>query len=151
MVLNQTAEYSFRAMAALAGLAPGESIAAPALAERTGIPVHYLSKVMRKLVLGKLVRGQKGHGGGFQLARAPGSIRFAEILAVTDQYPAPDRCGFGWGTCDPRNPCPLHPAWSRLNEAFQRWAESMTLADVTLPGAELLDRMRTPTRRKGPL
>ena len=106
MILSQTAEYAFRAMAALAGLAAGEAITATGLAERTGVPVHYLSKVMRRLVLGKLVRGHKGHGGGFQLARPAATIRFADVLRATDTGPQPNRCAFGWGECDVAHPCP---------------------------------------------
>jgi Rrf2 family protein len=146
MLLSQTAEYAFRAMAALGGLAAGASISAAELAERTGIPPHYVSKVMRRLVLAGLVQAQKGHGGGFALARAPGAIRFQEVLAAVDAEPTPNRCAFGWGTCDQRHPCPLHPAWSRLMEQFRDWARVTTLADATLPEAVLAARQ--PSRRR---
>jgi DNA-binding IscR family transcriptional regulator len=72
----------------------------------------------------------KGHGGGFALARSPRDVSFADVLAALDLMPAQDYCAFGFGRCDPRNPCALHPAWSTLNEAFVRWAETTTLADV---------------------
>lgn len=149
MILSQTAEYAFRAMAALAGLAAGEAITATGLAERTGVPVHYLSKVMRRLVLGKLVRGHKGHGGGFQLARPAATIRFADVLRATDTGPQPNRCAFGWGECDVAHPCPLHPAWSKLNEAFRRWAETTRLSEAVAPGTMLLDRNRGSARGRG--
>jgi DNA-binding IscR family transcriptional regulator len=97
---------------------------------------------MRRLVLGKLVRGHKGHGGGFQLARPAAAIRFADILRATATGPEEDRCAFGWGQCDVVHPCPLHPTWSRLNEAFWRWAESARLSEAVAPGAMLLDRRR---------
>ena len=126
-MLNQTAIYALRAMATLARLAPGESLRAPELAERTAIPAHYVSKVMRKLVLAKLVRGQRGHGGGFQLARAPATIRLRDVLDGVGAGPG-EECAFGWAACDADAPCPLHPVWSRLKEEFERWAGGTTLA-----------------------
>ena len=71
MILNQTAVYALRAMAVLARLAPGEFLRSVELAEHTNVPVHYLGKVMRLLVLAELVRSRKGHGGGFTLRRSP--------------------------------------------------------------------------------
>jgi Rrf2 family iron-sulfur cluster assembly transcriptional regulator len=148
MILSQTAEYAFRAMAALAGLAPGEAITAVDLADRTGIPVHYLSKIMRRLVVGRLVQGRKGHGGGFQLARPPAAIRFADVLRATETDPEPNRCAFGWGECDASRPCPLHGAWSRLDEAFWQWAESTSMADAAATESMLAARRRPAGRRK---
>jgi Rrf2 family iron-sulfur cluster assembly transcriptional regulator len=100
------------------------------LAAGSGIPLHYLSKILRRLVLAGLLESQKGQGGGFVLARAPGEIRFIDILAAVDAYPSEGRCAFGWGACDERNPCPLHDTWSQLNDAIQSWAANSTLEDA---------------------
>jgi Rrf2 family iron-sulfur cluster assembly transcriptional regulator len=129
-ILSQTAEYSLRAMASIAAT-PDQAKTAIEIAERTGIPVHYLSKVLRRLVSAGLLVSQKGHGGGFTLARASGRIRFSDVLEAVDSIPARNRCAFGWGACDSRQPCPLHPAWSRLDAAFREWADRTTLADVS--------------------
>lgn len=129
-LLGQTAEYALRALAILAELDPGESMRAADVAEKTGVPAQYLSKVLRRLVARGLLRAQKGHGGGFALARAPRKIRVADVLEALDSAPSPDRCAFGWGPCNAADPCPLHPMWSKLNEAFTTWTSMTTLADV---------------------
>ena len=149
MILNQTAEYALRAMAILAMLAPGEGLRAADLAERTGIPVAYLSKIMRRLVLAKLVDSRKGHGGGFRLAQPPARITFLAVLSAVDLAPEPNRCAFGWGACDPRHPCVLHSVWSELSETFVRWAEKTTLADAASGGGgfSLPDVSRRTKRR----
>ena len=130
MELTQTAEYALRAMAYLALLDGSARAPALDLSRGTGIPAAYLSKVMRRLVLAGLVTSQKGHGGGFSLARAPAKVRFSDILAAAGYDLLPDRCAFGWGRCNPTHPCPLHPAWSRLNEQFNGWASTTTLDDL---------------------
>jgi Rrf2 family protein len=131
MLLNQTAEYAFRAMAYLASR-PDLQVAVPSaeLAEAANIPSHYVSKVMRRLVVAGLVTSQRGHGGGFRLAVDPAMITFSAILKATDLDPRNQRCAFGFGQCDVKNPCHLHPAWSRLKESFNSWAESTTLDSV---------------------
>lgn len=129
-LLGQTSEYALRALAILAELGPGESMRAADLAEKTGVPAQYLSKVLRRLVAKGLLRAQKGHGGGFALAKSPRSIRIADVLEALDSAPSADRCAFGWGRCNAADPCPLHPMWSKLNDAFVTWASMTTLADV---------------------
>jgi Rrf2 family protein len=130
VLFNQTAVYALRAMAVLARLAPAEWIRSADLAERTDVPVHYLGKVMNRLVRAGLVRGQKGHGGGFSLSRAPRDITFAEILSAVGIDIRPDRCIFDWGRCNPDEPCPLHPTWSKLQQTLQEWSEDSVLEDT---------------------
>jgi Rrf2 family iron-sulfur cluster assembly transcriptional regulator len=144
MLLLQTAEYAMRAISALAAAGQGVSLTAPDLADQTGIPPAYLSKVMRRLVVARLVLARKGHGGGFRLARRPDQVRFADVLRACDEAVGADRCAFGWGQCDPAHPCPLHPAWSQLNAALHAWADRTTLADVVPHFAGFSARTRRP-------
>jgi len=130
MVLSQTAEYALRAMAWLATHPAGEPMRVKDLSVATGIPSHYLSKVMRRLVLAGLLVSQKGQGGGFLLSRAPDEIFFIDILIAVDAYSTDERCAFGWGQCDGEHPCPLHGSWSQLKEQLRSWAEGTSLADV---------------------
>lgn len=128
--LSQTAEYALRAMAWFAIHAPDGSVRARDLSQATGIPAHYLSKILRRLVIGGVLESQKGQGGGFRLARPPQEIRFRDILAAVDAFPERERCAFGWGACDASRPCPLHDSWFPMSRAFDEWASSTTLAQV---------------------
>lgn len=141
MLLNLTAVYGLRAMATLAGLGAGETLNAGELSERTGVPQQYLSKVMRKLVVARLVRSQRGHGGGFGLARAAAKIPLADVLRAID-IELDGGCAFGYGQCDPGNPCVLHPIWAKLQQSLDVWTNGCTLADL---GAAPAGR----TRRRG--
>jgi len=127
---NRTTEYAFRAMASLALQRQGEPMPAKVLSKATGIPQHYLSKIMKKLVEAGLVTSQKGHGGGFSLATPKKTIHYVDILVASGYEPQPNRCVFGWGECDSKSPCPLHDSWVDLNEAFKKWAMNKTLSDV---------------------
>ena len=100
------------------------------LSRRTRIPVHYLSKVLRRLVTKKLLQARRGVGGGFVLARPAGKIRFIEILRAVGFELDETHCVFGWRRCNSQQPCPLHPSWKRVKRAFQTWTEQTTLAGV---------------------
>ncbi|HEU4401894.1 MAG TPA: Rrf2 family transcriptional regulator [Candidatus Polarisedimenticolia bacterium] len=130
MHVNQTAQYALRAMLHLAALPKGSPARARDLSRATGIPPAYLSKIMRRLVTGGLLRARKGHGGGFALARRPESIRLRDVLGAVGGELERDLCIFGNGRCDASAPCPLHHSWSELNDAFHSWARRTTLADM---------------------
>jgi Rrf2 family iron-sulfur cluster assembly transcriptional regulator len=139
MLLNQTAIYALRAMAVMAGIGADSSLTVDELSDRTGVPKHYLSKVMRRLVQAGLVRGQRGHGGGFGLLRPAHTIRLGAILAAADCDVDAGRCAFGFAACDPKNPCALHPVWSRFQDGVREFTERTTLADC---GPQLRRRPR---------
>jgi len=108
-----------------------EPLRARDLSAATQVPLHYLSKILRRLVLAGLLTSQKGQGGGFLLAREPKAIRFQDILTAVDVLPDAYGCAFGWGTCGEENPCPLHGAWSEIKQAMQDWALNTTLDSIT--------------------
>jgi Rrf2 family iron-sulfur cluster assembly transcriptional regulator len=130
MLLSQTAEYALRAMAWLAMSSEGKPVRAADLSRTTGIPTHYLSKVLRRLVLANLLESQKGQGGGFSLSRAPREIAFIDILSAVDAFPTQGRCAFGWGMCDAADPCALHNSWTHLNDRIQEWASGTSLEEI---------------------
>lgn len=142
-LLPQTSEYALRAMVCLVAQPCQCGLRAKDLAEAANVPLAYMSKVLRKLVLSGLLTGQKGHHGGFLLARKPEEIRFIDVLVATDFRVDTDSCSFGWGSCDHGHPCPLHQAHLELKQEFLRWAETQTLANLDI---EHLSRLLAGTR-----
>ncbi|RMG13869.1 MAG: Rrf2 family transcriptional regulator [Planctomycetota bacterium] len=126
----QTVEYALRLMAHLAVAGRNGSLPSQDLAEATDIPLAYVSKVLRKLVVAGLLESQRGHGGGFRLAKSPSRISFAAIMEAVGYEPEPRACAFGQERCDSENPCLLHPAYAALKERFADWARNTTLTDV---------------------
>ena len=139
MYLSRSAEYALRTTACLSRLLDEGRVRAKDLAPLAGVPLPYLSKILRRLTAAGLLTSQKGHHGGFALARDPGEIRFVDILRAVDFEPTADHCLFGWENCDEDNPCPLHPEWGDLKEKIEEWARSRTLADVQHSDTSLLE------------
>jgi len=116
-------------MTYLARLNADKRIRTRDLAEAVDVPAPFLSKVMRQLTAAGILDSQKGHYGGFLLARPPAEVRFIDILRAVDFEPAADHCLFGWKGCNAQDPCPLHPEWSILKVQIEQWAMAHTLAD----------------------
>jgi Rrf2 family iron-sulfur cluster assembly transcriptional regulator len=129
-LLPQTAEYALRAMTCIASKAKNSPVRSKDLVEHTHIPEAYLAKVLRKLVEAGLLTSQKGHGGGFELARDAVEIRFVDILRAVEVDPALRHCAFGFPKCDASRPCPLHDHYEQLQRHYLAWAARATLADV---------------------
>lgn len=152
VLLPQTAEYALRAMAHLVSQPRDTGVRASDLSEATGIPLAYLSKILRRLVVAGLLGSKKGHGGGFVLVRAPERVSFLEVLDAVDFDADPSDCAFGWSRCDPNHPCPLHPTWSRLKDTFRTWAAETTLqtvlAEATAARAPEIRARRAPAAKR---
>jgi Rrf2 family protein len=130
MLLSQTAEYALRAMAFLVNSPGGMPQTARDVSRGTFIPEHYAAKVLRRMVRAGLLVGQKGHGGGFQLARPPERIRYSDVFEAVDEELTSDRCAFGFEKCNARKPCLLHESVSALKEQAREWARTTTLASL---------------------
>ncbi|MBL8680705.1 MAG: Rrf2 family transcriptional regulator [Myxococcales bacterium] len=147
-MFSQTVEYALRSMIYLA-LHSGDSrfVRVADLAEAAHIPPAYLAKVMRRMAAAGLVRGQKGHNGGFALAHEPSKITLRSVLEAAGVSFEPLHCAFGLPKCNPKKPCVLHDTWSDFKERCEHWASSYTLADVlaTPSGKDTLVALRTPS------
>ena len=69
MLLPQTAEYALRAVTALALLPNDTNATAVVISEQSGVPLPYLSKILKRLVQAELLIGKKGPGGDLNLVR----------------------------------------------------------------------------------
>lgn len=65
------------------GVRRGRTSAA-VLAERAGLPVPTVQKIVSRLTAAGLLRSVRGAGGGLQLARPPAAITLAEIVEAVE-------------------------------------------------------------------
>lgn len=112
-MLSRTAEYALRAVLWVAAHADRPRTAQQ-IAEGTGVPAGYLSKVLQQLARTGLLRAQPGPHGGFALARPAEELT---VLAVTDAVDPIRRIQECPAQDEEHSPglCPLH---SRLDAAI---------------------------------
>ncbi|MCB9556598.1 MAG: Rrf2 family transcriptional regulator [Deltaproteobacteria bacterium] len=144
-LMSHTARYALRIVAELARIGADRPFRAHDIQKTTGVPPHYLPKVLRRLVLEGVLRSQRGHHGGFALARPAAEITVADVLSAVGSLPD-DSCAFGWGECNANAPCPLHAIRIAFDTSFMQWARNTTFANV-LDNAERHDAL-TPCKSK---
>ncbi|CAK0751646.1 BadM/Rrf2 family transcriptional regulator [Azospirillaceae bacterium] len=115
---------------------------APQLAERTGISVPTVAKVLKTLARTTLLESQRGAAGGYCLERPPERISIAEIITALDGPIAIMDCvKTSEASCYAQESCGMRGHWEKINLAVRGVLETVSLADMMTPP----DWARTPT------
>ena len=136
--LSQTTGYAVRALRCLQEPG-GHPVLVEEVAEYTGIPRSYLSKLIHKLAKKGLVVARRGHHGGVVLARPSTDITLEDLSDAIDGSAWKSRCLMGLLGCSEATPCVLHDFWHSTLEQIMAKLRSVTLADLALnhdPGVE---------------
>jgi Rrf2 family protein len=130
MLVSRPSQVAIRATLFLALQPPGKLCPVHAIAKETRLPRPYLAKIMQQLIHAGLVRAFRGPGGGLELGKAPGVITLESVVQAIEGLPQNASCALGLQFCSEKNPCPLHPRWSRLRAEIRRLLEETTLASL---------------------
>ena len=79
-MLSQKTRYALKALLELSALPAGATLSSAAISARRLIPVKFLEAILVELKRGGLVRGQRGRGGGYQLAQSARIISFGTVV-----------------------------------------------------------------------
>ncbi len=132
-MLSLTSEYALRATICLAQHSEDGPIPGGKIAEQTGIPSKYLSKVLTELVRAGVLQSSRGIGGGFRMVRCPKDIRLAEVLKPFEPILGNRRpCPFGKEECSNDDLCAGHDRWQRIKETYSRFLHETTVFDVSV-------------------
>jgi Rrf2 family transcriptional regulator, cysteine metabolism repressor len=133
MKVSTRGEYGVRAMVALAHHYGDRPVALTVIARDSHVPAPYLEQLIAPLRRAGLVESKRGAHGGYQLARAPESIRIGEIYRVMEGPVAPMECvseDESDQTCPLIPNCETRPVWLRVRDSIAGALDSMTLADL---------------------
>lgn len=129
-MVSRTEEYALRAAVCLATHHGSGTVRAGDMAQATGIPRNYLSKILHQLAKAGVVVSERGRAGGFQLAADPADLTLATVLAPFEPQVERTRCLLGRPECSDANPCGAHDRWKHIKEATVQFLNGTTLADV---------------------
>lgn len=133
-MLSMTAQYALRAFVFIAIHEDEHPVLAKDIAAHTGVPPHYLSRILRDAVRARLLESARGVGGGFRLARPPNKMKLVDLLSPFDDVLDRSKCPFGQPRCNDQNPCGFHDHWKPISVAYRRMLEETTLADIDEKG-----------------
>ena len=131
MIISTRGRYALRVMIDLAENGNGDYIAMKKIAERQGISLKYLERILPVLTQNEIIEGVQGKGGGYRLTRKPEEYKIGEILRLTEGDLAPVSClECGAEPCNRRADCRTLPMWTKLHDMIEDYLDSVTLADL---------------------
>lgn len=131
MIISTRGRYALRVMVDLAENGNGEYIAMKTIAQRQGISLKYLERILPVLTQNGIVEGVQGKGGGYRLTRSPEEYRVGEILRLTEGDLAPVSClECGAEPCQKASECRTLPMWTRLYEMIGEYLDGVRLSDL---------------------
>lgn len=148
-MLSQTAEHAIRAVLFLAQRAPGEPVAADAIADALGAPRNYLAKTLNALARQGIVSSMRGPTGGFRLAVAPERLTLEEVVRAFDEPRERTVCLLGGRPCRDEHPCDAHFRWKAVAAGAWEPLRSTTVADLLGGTAPETDGVGSAGRQAG--
>lgn len=131
MMISTRGRYALRVMIDLAEHGDGGYIPMKAVAERQGISLKYLERILPALTKNGLVEGVQGKGGGYRLSRRPEEYTVWEILELTEGDLAPVACLEGGAEpCARAGDCRTHPLWTVFYQVTREYFSGVTVADL---------------------
>jgi len=131
--LSKKTDYALLALQHLGSEGASGVASARAIAERFGIPLELLAKILQQLAHHGLVAAHKGIHGGYYLARPADAISIADVveaingpMTLTACSPADMRCE-QFAACTVRD-----PLW-QIRERIVSVLQATTIADVSRP------------------
>jgi Rrf2 family protein len=129
MRLSLQAQYAICGIFDLAYNGRGEPIQVRVIGERQRSPSRYLEQIFQRLRRADLVRGKRGPGGGYVLARPPDQVTLREVVAAVEG-PVESQLGGGPPPRDGRVPFRPGFLWSELAEEIGQVFGAINLDDL---------------------
>lgn len=131
MLISTRGRYALRALVDLAKHIDEGFVPMWEVAERQGISLKYLERIMPLLTRNGLVTGASGRKGGYKLAKDPCECRVGDILRLTEGTLAPVACLGPEAEPCPRAPdCATLPMWRQFHELTNSFFDKITIANL---------------------
>ncbi|HYA47941.1 MAG TPA: Rrf2 family transcriptional regulator [archaeon] len=132
MQITRASDYAVRVMIHLAGLPPGSRVRQSELSRATDVSGHFLSKVLQRLVRSRLIRSQRGSGGGFVLAVPAGSVSLLDVVEAIEGPVRLNQCIEEGPSCERKSWCPAHQVWAEAQAAVVNVLGAASMANLAL-------------------
>ncbi len=125
--ITKITDYGFILLAHMASQGQDLLYNAKDLSAAIGIPLPTVSKVLKILTQGGILKSHQGSKGGYSLSRPAKQISAGEIVEAVEGPVAITDCS-GIDGCE-RN-CQVSPSWQKVNGTIVRALKELTLADM---------------------
>ena len=116
---------------------PAAVLSASELAERAGLEVPTVAKLLKPLAHPEwargLVEGFRGANGGYKLARDAADISLVEIVEAMEGPLGMTECSVHAGQCGIEDSCGVRANWRRINDVVADALRGVSLAQMLGP------------------
>lgn len=131
MLISTRGRYALRVLIDLAEHNADGYIPMKSVAERQGLSLKYIERIMPVLSKNKLVEGIHGKGGGYKLSKKPEEYRVGDILRLTEGNLAPVSClECNAEKCDRAAECRTLPMWMQFHKIANEYFDGITIRDL---------------------
>jgi Rrf2 family protein len=128
--LNRSTQYTLQALLYLAEQPRGRMVLVREIAERLGLPLHYLAKLMYPLSHAGWLDSLRGRNGGYRLRASARGLSVLAILERLQSSGAGEECLLGLKACGDDDACVLHCQWRPIREEMHAYLGTLTLGDI---------------------
>ena len=131
MLISTRGRYALRVLIELAEHTDGCYVPMKDIAERQGISLKYLERIIPVLSKNGIIEGLQGKGGGYRLVKSPEECKIGDILRLTEGNLAPVAClQCNAEKCDRADTCPTLPMWTEFHHMVNQYFDSITLSSL---------------------
>ena len=131
MKISTKGRYALRMIVDLMQYQGSGAVALKEIAARQNISKKYLEQIALTLSQKGVLRGARGHQGGYRLVGEPRDYTVLDILEMTEGSLHPVAClDHAPNDCERCNGCETLFIWQGLDEVISSYLSAMTLQDV---------------------
>lgn len=130
--ISKLTDYAILVMVELCS-SPGEVLSAQSLAERCGLELPTVSKVLKILGRSGLVGSLRGASGGYRAEVAAGDVSVADVISAMEGPIAMTECSVHEGLCSVEANCSARHNWQKVSQAVAGALQNISLADMSRP------------------
>lgn len=132
MLLSKTCQYAIRGLVHInLNTKNGERAGLKTIAESTGTPVPFLSKVLMSATKHGFIGSVKGPGGGFYRNEKTPNITLLQVIEAVEGPEYCNRCLLGLPDCSDDKPCPAHFTYKSVREDLHEMFTRMTIDQLS--------------------
>lgn len=150
MNVGRRVDYAVRALSFLAGQPAGKIVSRAEIEKSQDIPSFYLSKIMKDLVAGGLVRSHIGSKGGFSLAKLATSISIKDVYETVERpLVLMDCLEKGVDYCSYCSVCTQKSIWEAAQKVLAEFLGKTSIGDIADRDGLKERLVRSPIQRAG--
>lgn len=118
--ISRQTDYAVRVVLHLACLEAGAQVSIAEISEARGLPVPFVRRLIKPLLLRGILASSRGSSGGIRLGKPAGEISLLDVVAAMEGGMALNHCVDEHVGCPLADACPVHSVWDSATRVLER-------------------------------